>query len=81
MQYSRLLGDNNIRQVLCYIRQTIRNQYNQIPHLTQDPTWENSKNTQKHYTQETQEVNPFPASDHKAGGTDKIVSHKTQQQK
>ena len=27
----------------------IRNQYNQVPHLTQDTTWENYKNTIKHH--------------------------------
>ena len=44
----------------------IRNQYNQVPHLTQDTTWESDKNTRKHHIQECQEVSPFPAGDHKA---------------
>ena len=44
----------------------IRNRYNQAPHLTQDPTWESDKNTIKHHMQESQDVSPFPAGDHKA---------------
>ena len=44
----------------------IRNQYNQVPHLTQDTTQESDKNTIKHYTQESQLVTPFPEGDHKA---------------
>ena len=43
----------------------IRNQYNQAPHLTQDT---NGKVTtsQLDITNESQEVSPFPAGDHKA---------------
>ena len=44
----------------------IRNQNNQAPHLTQETTWESDKNTIKHHIQESQEVSPFPAGDHKA---------------
>ena len=43
-----------------------RNLYNQVPHLTKDTIWESGKNTRKHHTQESQEVSPFPAGDHKA---------------
>ena len=39
----------------------IRNQYNQVPHLTQDTIY--GKVTK---TQESQEISPFPAGDHKA---------------
>ena len=42
------------------------NRYNQVPHLIQDTTWESDKNTRKHHIQESQEVSPFPAGDHKA---------------
>ena len=28
------------------------NRYNQVPHLSQDITWESDKNTIKHYKQE-----------------------------
>ena len=43
----------------------IRNRYNQVPHLTQDT---NGKVTKSHLytTNESQEVSPFPAGDHKA---------------
>ena len=43
----------------------IRNRYNQVPHLTQDT---NGKviNSQLDTTNESQEVSPFPAGDHKA---------------
>ena len=43
----------------------IRNGYNQVPHLTQD---NNGKvtNTQLDTTNESKEVSPFPAGDHKA---------------
>ena len=42
----------------------IRNRYNQVPHLTQDT---NGKVTNSHTdtTNESQEINPFPAGDHK----------------
>ena len=45
-------------------RATIRNRYNQTPHLTQDT---NGKVTtsQLDITNECQEVSPFPAGDHK----------------
>ena len=46
-------------------RTKVRNRYNQAPHLTQDT---NGKVTtaQLGITNECQEVNPFPAGDHKA---------------
>ena len=44
----------------------IRNRYNQVPHLTQDMgKWESDKLTVD-TTNESQEVSPFPAGDHKA---------------
>ena len=42
----------------------IRNRYNQVPHLTQDTTWESDKNAIKHHKQEPRSQ-PFPADDHK----------------
>ena len=39
--------------------------YNQVPHLTQDTTWESNKNT-INITNKSQEVSPFPAGNHKA---------------
>ena len=43
----------------------IRNRYNQVPHLTQD-TNGIVTNSQLDTTNESQEVSPFPAGDHKA---------------
>ena len=43
----------------------IRNQYNQVPHLTKDTTRESNKTT-INITNKSQEVSPFPAGDHKA---------------
>ena len=34
--------------------------------MTQDTTWEGDINTRKHHIQESQEVSPSPAGDHKA---------------
>ena len=42
----------------------IWNQYNQVPHLTQDTTWKSNKTT-INITNKSQEVSPFPAGDHK----------------
>ena len=38
----------------------IRNQYNQVPHLIQDTTWESDKNTITHHKQEPK-GHPFPS--------------------
>ena len=43
----------------------IRKRYNQVPHLTQDTTWESNKNT-INITNKSQEASPFSAGDHKA---------------
>ena len=47
----------------------IRNRYNQVPHLTKDPTCESEK-TQLNITHKSQEVSPFQAGDHKIAKTD-----------
>ena len=47
-------------------KEKIRNQYNQVPHLTRTPY---GKVTQ-HKTQEGQEVSHFQADDHKLQETD-----------
>ena len=39
----------------------IRNQYNQVPHLTQDTTLKSDENIRKLHIQASQEVSPFPA--------------------
>ena len=43
----------------------ISNRYNQVPHLTQDTNGKVT-NSQLDTTNESQEVSPFPAGDHKA---------------
>ena len=43
----------------------IRNRYNQVPHLTQDTNGKVT-NSQLDTTNESQEISPFPAGDHKA---------------
>ena len=43
----------------------IRNQYNQVPHLTQDTKWK-SNNYTINTTNKSQKVSPYPAGDHKA---------------
>ena len=43
----------------------IRNRYNQVPHLTQDTNGKVT-NSQPHTTNQSQEVSPFSAGDHKA---------------
>ena len=59
----------------------ISNRYNQVPHLTQDTNGKVT-NSQLNTTNESQEVSPFPASDHKAHinrRTQKHSKHKTEQ--
>ena len=43
----------------------IRNQYNQVQHLTQDTTWESDNSIVKQNKREPRD-DPFPAGDHKA---------------
>ena len=43
----------------------IRNEYNQVPHLTKDTVWE-SNMPQLDITNKSQEVSLFPAGDQKA---------------
>ena len=43
----------------------IRNQFNQVPHLTQDTNGKVTK-SQLYTTNESQKVSPFPAGDHKS---------------
>ena len=59
-------ADNLCLQIV-KVRKTakIRKRYNQVPHLTQDTTWESNKNT-INITNRSQEISPFPAGDHKA---------------
>ena len=60
----------------------IRKRYNQVPHLTQDTTWESNKST-INITNKSQVVSPFPAGDYK-GSTEqsqKHEKHRTQKRK
>ena len=52
----------------------IRNRYNQVPHLTQDTNGKVA-NSQLDTTNESQEVSPFPAGDHKAHINRRAQSH------
>ena len=52
----------------------IRNRYNQVPHLTQDTNGKVT-NSQIASTNESQEVSPFPAGDHKAHINRRIQMH------
>ena len=59
----------------------IRNRYNQVPYLTQDTNGKVT-NSQLDTTNESQEVSPFPAGDHKAHinrRTQRHSKHKTEQ--
>ena len=57
-------------KALFKIRKTamIRNQYNQVPHLSHDTKWESSKIT-INITKRSQEVSSFPSGDQKAAKT------------
>ena len=55
-------------------RAKIRNQYNQAPHLTQNTSWKVTA-SQLDITNKSQEVNPFPAGDHKASTNRRIRKH------
>ena len=54
------VSDRKVRK-----RAKIRNRYNQSPHLTQDTSGKVTT-SQLDITNESQEVSPFPAGDHKA---------------
>ena len=56
---------NSIILIKVRKRAKIRNRYKQAPHLTQDTNGKVTK-LQLDITNESQEVSPFPAGDHKA---------------
>ena len=61
----------------------IRNQYNQVPHLTQDTNGKVT-NSQSDTTNESQEVSPFPAGNHRAHTSiraQRHSKHKTEKHK
>ena len=45
-------------------------------HMGKYTIWESTKHTRKHHSQESREVNPCPAGDHKAVRNIKIVKQK-----
>ena len=55
------ISQSKLFVILIKIRKVakIRNRYIQVPHLTQDSTWESDKNTNKHHKQEPR-GQPFP---------------------
>ena len=65
----------------------IRNQCNQVPHLTQDTIWETDKNTRKHHIQESQEISPsqqlttMPQQTHKTARQTRNTNNKKESQK
>ena len=63
--YWQFQGGTSFVDSLCCKGAKIRNQYNQVPHLTKD-TNEKVTNGQLDTTNESQEVSSFPAGDHKA---------------
>ena len=58
----------------------IRNRYNQAPHLTQDAIWKVTT-SQLDITNESQEVIPFPAGDHKVSINRHAQKHNKTRQK
>ena len=62
---SSSVGQRKLDAIKVSKDEKIRNRYNQVPHLTQDT---NGKVTNSHLdtTNESQEVSPFPAGEHKA---------------
>ena len=58
---------NTLGPPICIVSESakIRNQYNQVPHLTHDTNGKVT-NSQLDTTSESQEVSPFPAGDHQA---------------
>ena len=57
----------------------IRNRYNQAPHLTRDTNGEVT-NSQLDTTNESQEINPFPAGDHNAHKNRRAQRHRNTRQ-
>ena len=58
-------GSNSPQDIKVRKTARISNQYNQVPHLTQDTKWQSNKTT-INITNNSQEVRPFPSDDHKA---------------
>ena len=80
------LGLNSYKEnILCKVSKgaKIRNRYSQVPHLTQGTSGKVT-NSQLDTTNESQEVSPFTAGDHKAHinrRTQRHSKHKTEKTK
>ena len=68
----------NVLALLVKVRKSakIRSRYNQVPHPTQDTNGKVT-NSQLDTTNESQEVSPFPAGDHKAHINRRAQRHST----
>ena len=82
---NKLLTKKLLKQAISIIKVSkgakIKNRYNQVPHLTQGTNGKVT-NSQLDTTNESQEVSPFPAGDHKAHRNRRAQrhsKHKTEQ--
>ena len=79
--YCPWISDKNVIPIHLVSKEAkIRLRYNQVPHLTQDTNGKGT-NSQLYTTNESQEVSPFPAGDHKAQTnrrTQRHSKHKTE---
>ena len=81
MKFQSLDWNQGIHFIIVSKGAKIRNRYNQVPHLTQNTNGINDKLTED-TTNESQEVSPFPAGDHKAHinrRAQRHSKHKTEQ--
>ena len=79
--HMELMSINDRRLIKVSKGAKIRSRYNQVPHLTQDTNGKVT-NSQIDTTNESQEVSPFPAGDHKAHinrRAQRHSKHKTEQ--
>ena len=84
MNHFKCIASNQMEEII-YIKVSkgakIRNRYIQVPHLTQDTNGKVT-NSQLDTTNESQEVSPFPAGDHKTHinrRAQRHSKHKTEQ--
>ena len=79
----KIRPENSSKMVVNYVLNNkvskgakIRSRYNQVPHPTQDTNGKVT-NSQLDTTNESQEVSPFPAGDHKAHINRRAQRHST----
>ena len=68
-----------VKQLKTRKKAKIRNQYNQVPHLIQNTSFESDKNTRNYHMKESKEVSPFPPGDRKAGCNEQTRQHDRQE--